>query len=370
MKILYTNFHSSPNINGHTTYITTLSRNLITKHSVHVATPPGSALHRIANEIDGVIVHDMTFYSRLYRLPSCASRLRSLIVKEDFDVIHVNGSADHKIAMVATRFMKRKPKIVFTKHNDMPVKFWGSFIRSRFGTDAVIAVCAHVENILQNSPYGKQTIFKVLNGISTDHYAPVSEEQKTEMRLRLFGSQHTHKIIIGSNAGTSDYKNWMDMVRAVSSLDPMRRNLFHVAIAGGAITSEDLREIEKLGMLASFTYAGMLDDVRCFISSIDIGFVLSSRVETISFACREMMSCAKPVIVAAYSGLPENITEGKDGWVVGVNSTAEVSRILSEIADQKFDFIKMGLEARGKAQREFGLNRFIRKTEDIYMVEQ
>ncbi|TFL14037.1 glycosyltransferase family 1 protein [Pusillimonas caeni] len=366
MKILYTNFHNSPDINGHVTYISTLLKNLNGRHALYVATPAESALYRIAQEIAGTRVFAMPFRSSIHRIPRYAKKLRAILKQEQIDVVHVNGSTDHKVALAASKFLKNRPKIIFTKHNDVPIKFIGSLLRARLGTDAIIAVCTHVKHMLKDSQYKEIPLYTIPNGVDTSYFTPASEAEIKECRKRIFGDAFAHKFVVGSNAGTSDYKNWMDMIRAVAKLDPMKRNMFHVAVAGAPIKDEQLREIESLSMTENFTYVGMLDDVRCFNQAIDIGYVLSSRVETISFACREMMACGKPVIVTDYSGLPENISDRKDGWIVPIRSPEVVSKILAGITDQEFDLRAMGKEAREKASQHFGVEKFVEETERAY----
>src|SRR5690606_31393217 len=88
-------------------------------------------------------------------------------------------------------------------------------------------------------------------------------------------------------------------------------------VVAGAPPRQDLwDEVAACGLAGQVSYAGRLEDVRPMLAALDAGFVLSYRVETISFACREMMAMGKPVIVTRHAGLPENVTDGVDGWIV------------------------------------------------------
>ncbi|MBB1593408.1 aminopeptidase [Achromobacter sp. UMC46] len=367
MKILYTNFHVGPNVSGHAIYISRLAQNLVGRHSISVAAPPGCALLRLAADIPNVSTYPIAFSSRFYRMPTPARQLRALLELENFDVVHVNGSADHKLVILASLFLKRRPKIVFTKHNDQPISALSARIRTWLGTDHVIAVCDHVRRKLAKTAYASAGISTVFNGVDTKVFRPFNEKEGSGMRARYFGRELAGRIVLGSNAGTGDYKSWMDMVRAVARLPLIERETFHVAVAGGPISSADLAEIRGLGMEGRFSYVGMLDDVRPFISAIDVGFVLSHRVETISFACREMMASGKPVIVTEYAGLPENIARDKDGWVVPSRSPDSIASLLTQISQRKFDLSAMGVEARRKAEAEFDHVDFIQGTQRVYV---
>jgi glycosyltransferase involved in cell wall biosynthesis len=110
----------------------------------------------------------------------------------------------------------------------------------------------------------------------------------------------------------------------------------------------------------------MLADVRPVISAIDVGFVLSHDVETISFACREMMAMGKPVLLSNYAGLPENITAGREGWLVPVKDPPAVAAALQKILERRSTLPAMGAAARVRALAQFGLDLFVERTEAVY----
>jgi glycosyltransferase involved in cell wall biosynthesis len=366
MKILYTNFHCASGVGGHTSYIVRLASALAQRHSVSIAAPGSSALQRIGRELPGVQTHVQEFPNRFYKLPAAVRQLKRLLTAQQYDIVHVNGSSDHRLVLLASLMLRRRPKIVLTKHNDHRISETTAWVRILAGTDHVIAVCDHVKRKLARSPYARKGVTRVFNGIDTHGFTPAVEAARPALRAKYFQSEMPHRIVLGSNAGTSDYKGWMYMVRAVAQLPPTLRDRFHVAVAGGRPSAAALDEVLALGMQEQFTYVGDLDDVRPFLAAIDVGFVLSHRTETISFACREMMASGKPVVVTAHSGLPENITPGIDGWVVPPRSVAAISVVLRSLVSQAQDTARMGVAARSKAVREFGIERFVDGTEHVY----
>ena len=104
-----------------------------------------------------------------------------------------------------------------------------------------------------------------------------------------------------------------------------------VLIAGEPPDEDQLRCVESLGMQDRVIFVGLLG--MCARSWRRwTCFVLSSRLETISFACREMMAMGLPVVVSDVGGLPENVEDGVDGWVVPACVPAAVSEVLREAA--------------------------------------
>ena len=114
MKILYTNFHSGDG-GGHTTYILNLVRVLSRRHQVAVAAPRSSRLYQSARNMPGVDAFDFEFRNTLGCMTGTALTLRRLIELNGYDVVHVNGSADHRVAGLATLGMSRKRPRIATR---------------------------------------------------------------------------------------------------------------------------------------------------------------------------------------------------------------------------------------------------------------
>ncbi len=119
-------------------------------------------------------------------------------------------------------------------------------------------------------------------------------------------------------------------------------------------------------MQENVLFPGYLDDVRDFIGLADVGFVLSTDVETISLACREMMAMAKPVLVSDFSGLRENICDDVDGWISAKGDISSIEIKVGLIVAEQNRLGMMGLRAREKAVSDFGADEFARKTADVY----
>lgn len=362
MNILYTNFHTSPGVGGHTAYITRLIKGLIPNHSISVAVPESSALYRLASQLDTVTTFPQNFPSKLSKLPAAIKTLRKILAENRFDIVHVNGTADHRMVMLALIGLKKRPYVVFTKHNDHSVVSWGSRIRARFGTDHTIAVCDYVAKNLENSPYVKTKISTILNGVDTTFFSNKADFACYDRCEQSWEG----KIILGSHAGTAEYKGWIYLVRAFARLNPEQSNKFHIVLAGAKPPANLVDEVKQLNLDDRFSYVGHLEDVRPFLNVIDIGFVLSHRVETISFACREMMAMSKPVIVTCHAGLPENVTHGVDGWIIPPRDPVALAQLLQDFLDEKYDFSKIAQAARRRSELFFGHEKFVSLTENIY----
>lgn len=366
MKLLFTNFHDGDG-GGHTTYVLALAAALAGRHQVMVAAPPGSRLLREAARLEGVQLRAQPFPNGLNRLAArwrACRQLRQLLREQAFDLVHVNGSADHRLVMAARRGLARRPRIVLTKHNSKPMRGIGHWWRARRGTDQVIAVCDYTRRALTASPYRRCRLATVHNGVDTEHFSPWPPLAAQPERRRHLGDQPV--LLLGSNAGTALYKGWTDLVEALALLPLPQREQVHLLIAGRPPSAAVQGRIAELGLDGQVHFPGLLDDVRPAIAALDAGFVLSWDVETISFACREMMAMGKPVLVSEYAGLPENIRPGVDGWCVPPRDRPAMAKLLLQLLQTRAELPAMGAAARQHAERDFGLARFVERTEAVY----
>lgn len=364
MKLLYTNFHTGDG-GGHTTYIRELAAALASRHEVHVAAPPGSRLNREARLLPGVHVLDQPFPNGLNKWRArrrALTQLASYLGEQAFDVVHVNGSADHRLVLAA--MPAKRPMLVWTKHNSKPVGGLGARLRARH-TDQVIAVCEYTRRELLHTAYRRCRLDTVYNGVDLVHWAPWSAEEIVEQRRRWAGSDE-HALLLGSNAGTASYKGWMDLVEAIATLPSDLQRQVRVLIAGVPPKPEEIAQVSALGLADRVVFPGVLTDPRPLVAALDAGFVLSYDVETISFACREMMAMGKPVLLTEYAGLPENVEAGIDGWLVPVHDRPAMAAAVRNLLAHRDTLPRMGKAAAMHAERDFGLPLFVERTEAVY----
>lgn len=364
MKILYTNFHRR-NGGGHVTYILSLLRTLGQDHDLTLATPASSRLYRYAQDVPGIAVVDMSYSSRPQRMVAEVRRLRRLLKAGRYDVVHVNASADHRHVMLACIGLRPRPRIIWTKHNDHPVRSLGHWLRARLATDGVIAVSAFVHCMLLQSPYRRVPLHVIRHGVDTDYFSPPSPGQKQAWRVGLFGVEAGDVFVLGSSGGTDEDKGWLDLVAAIARLPAGLRDKVRVVVAGDPPTGYRKQRVEESGVSGQIVFPGLVDDVRPILGACDAGFVLSYR-EALSYACRETLSLGLPTLVSDAGGLPENVEDGVDGWVVPARGVARIAAVVAHMLESPENIAAMAEAAREKSVAEFNLSLFAQRTLAAY----
>jgi L-malate glycosyltransferase len=362
MRILFCNFHEGHG-GGQDTYLLSLIKALKTKHRVAIACPSSARLY---SALESEIACFAINYKAIFRhgclgfkqLPT----FKRWIAKHNFDIIHVNGSAEHRTLLLIYPFLKHRPKLILTKHNALRIK-WGALLRMQHFTDAIIAVSQSTRLHLGQAGVNASLIRTIPNGIDTEFYQPISNKQKISLRQQYH--LNSDDFIFVSNAGTAECKNWPMLLAAIAALPCALKSKIKVIIAGKQPKQEQLKIVNKLSLGEHVMFTGLLTDTRAWMTLGDVGFVLSNTQETISFACREMMAMGLPVIVSNYGGLPENISADRDGWIVPTNNISALTRCLITILTQA-NLAQMAKRAREKAVKNFDKQSFIDATLTLY----
>jgi len=360
ISILVTNFHPFGG-GGHATYVNSLVCNAPEDLSIEVASPATSLIYSFAS-LNSVACYPIDFPGKLRELRMILTNLlkiRELVVKNRYDIIHCNGSPDHRLVMLMLLTLRAplRPKVVFTKHNSFPVKN-SIFTRWRYisHTDFIITVCSEQKVQLEPLLRGGTPTTTISNGVCLRRFRPVPSNRKAALRGQ-FGIPN-HKLVFVSCAGSALHKGWQYLASVVAN-DPA----VAVIVLGNKPPPHQLETLFEKGMPDNLWFPGNKDDVRPYLWAADVGFVLSTSVETISFACREMMATGLPALVSDAGCLPQNVDE-HSGWVVARGSCDSVSEILPLIKSANLE--KMQKSARKRAEKFFDIQTFKNRTYETY----
>ena len=365
MNILYTNFHPG-NGGGHTTYLTYLFNGVLLQSiNAFIAAPEASKLNKDLKKNNPARVFDIDFPGKpkeIVNIIRSIKKLKKIIIKEQINIVHVNGTPDHKVVMLCKWFYKLNFRIIRTKHDSFKIKqnWFANKLYGKYTDQMIVVSNFQYDQVITNDLQKKTTV--IHNGIDLEYFHP---REKSEAMMRQFNIQDTD-IVFVSVAGTALHKGWQFLVEAASNLDDELRSRIKIVLVGNSPKNEVVEQyINQIDMQDNVIFTGFMDDVREAVSIADIGFVLSIGVETISFACREMMAMGRPVLVSDYAGLPENIDNNQDGWVVEQKSASQIQKFLQKI--KRLDLIEFSNSANQKANQDFGLDEFINKTSQVYL---
>ncbi len=140
----------------------------------------------------------------------------------------------------------------------------------------------------------------------------------------------------------------------------------HLVIAGADEMPEEPSALAvALGIRDRVHLLGRRSDMPEVLSSLDV-FVLPSESEGMSNAILEAMAMQLPVVVTAVGGAPEQVEEGRSGYLVQYpDSAAMAARVVDLLGDEPLR-ARIGKAARTRVVSAYSAAGMVRQIEDLY----
>jgi glycosyltransferase involved in cell wall biosynthesis len=101
-------------------------------------------------------------------------------------------------------------------------------------------------------------------------------------------------------------------------------------------------------------FLGVRDDVHDILPGLDIS-CLSSVHEGVPLVLAESMAAAVPVVATACGSVPDMVTDGVEGFVVGVGDHDALADRLIALASDPHLRRRLGAAGRDRARRQFDI---------------
>jgi len=164
------------------------------------------------------------------------------------------------------------------------------------------------------------------------------------------------------------YKGHRLVFQALAALPEPIRNTFIYLIAGqGRDMSRLQHDAEALGLARVVRWLGYVPeaDLPELYRSADL-FALCTRedhdqpdVEGFGLAFLEAQACGIPVVGTRTGGIPDAVSEGRGGWLIGQDDLAALTAILARLVEAPENFRQMGQTARQRVESECTWERYM-----------
>ncbi len=331
---------------------------------ISVVMPKGSLLkERVERfgvkvyEIDGMADKSLDF--------GAIGRLKTVIKKENPDIVHTHGSMSGRIAG-----RQCGKKVIYTRHSAFPVsprikKGIGRFINKTVNehyADRIIAVSPATAENLTDGGISESLIDIVLNGVEP---VALKTPEETEKKREEFGILHG-EFTAGIMARIEDYKGHLDILGAAKILKDGGRK-FKILIAGtGGFEGEVRKKIGELGLEDRVLMLGFVDDVSSVLSMLDVQLNASYGTEATSLALLEGFSAGIPAVVSDYGGNPWLVEDGVNGYIFKTRDTCGLADALGRLMDRPDILESMKAQARRIYNEKFTGKIFAENIEKIY----
>lgn len=140
-------------------------------------------------------------------------------------------------------------------------------------------------------------------------------------------------------------------------------------IAGdGPLRSSLQKQTEEMGLKDQVVFMGFQEDMKAFLSGIDI-FVLSSHYEGFGLVLVEAMAAGLPVVATDVGGVSEVIVDGKTGIVVPPGQEDELALGIEYFLRHPSLAYRYGQDGRVRAMENFSRQQMVARHLELYHTE-
>lgn len=291
-------------------------------------------------------------------------RLCMFFRRHSFDLVHVNGSYQFKVALAA-----KLAGIPFVWHlndtqMDAIVKKICTVIAKHCASGFIVTGKRVYEYYIRGTALEQKPFFEIQVPVDTTVFDP----NHVVPDKRVNQSQGIKIVTVSGINPTKGLEYFIEM--AANLLQRHNDLVFFVA---GAEFSSQRKYYQYLKKLVSSTmltdnnliFVGMIDNVPSFLQSADI-FVFTSISESGPAAVWEAMSMGKAVVTTDVGSVSQYIEDGVSGFIVPIQDSKALTEKVELLLDNPALRQKMGAEARIVAQKNLDLSLAAQKHAFFY----
>jgi glycosyltransferase involved in cell wall biosynthesis len=188
---------------------------------------------------------------------------------------------------------------------------------------------------------------------------------RKQLRLRN-GDQ-----LVGIVGNLSPVKGQLELIRAFAKTRQRIPNLALLVVGstlfnrGDGYQKQLSAEVRTLGLDHCVRFLGQRNDVPAIMGALDL-LVMNSRSEAFPLVALEGMAAGVPVLATAVGGLPELITNEKNGWLVALGDEEKLIEGIATLLEQRELSARLATQARQHVTQNFPVHRFIARIEAVY----
>ncbi len=281
-------------------------------------------------------------------------RLKKLIQKEAYDIVHFHTKRAHGLALWLWR-ARPGVRYVVTRRMDYPVKrnwYHNRLYNSR--VDGVVAISDKIREVLIEGGVQAEKIRVIYSGIELGRFHP-----------EALGDRTSHRPTIGTVAVLEPRKGHRYLLEAARILqDQGIRPRILLAGEGKEKAYLEQRAV-RIGVQRDVVFLGFVSNIPSFLNGIDL-FVLPSLNEGLGVSVIEAMAAGKPVVASLVGGVPELVQHRLTGLLVPPGDPQALAQALAQLLGDPSLMDSMGAMARKRVQRDLTMEQMAKKNEEFY----
>ncbi len=289
-------------------------------------------------------------------------RLRAMLKRERFDVVHFHTSRAHSMAPFARGFARA---LVVTRRMDYrPNRWFAPYLYNR-AVDGVVAISGGVADSLAAAGVERERVTVVHSGVDCERFRPPTSEERAGARSALGIS--AGEFLISAVGALEARKGHRYLIEAIGRLaaggNPVKVKCL---IAGqGSIYEILRREIALVRSADRIKLIGKIDDPRELLRASDV-FAMPSLKEGLGVAALEAMASGLPIVASDVGGLREVIQHDRTGIIVPPENPAAIGSAIGRLMESAELRAQMGAAARARVVENYSMEKMSARTLALY----
>jgi glycosyltransferase involved in cell wall biosynthesis len=288
-----------------------------------------------------------------------------ILRKNRIDIIHTHGYKETLLGGGAARLSRIKG-IVRTHHGKGVID--GVFhhrliekVNSNFFSDVLISVSDDLRQFLIANGYRRDKITVIHNGILSRDVEPSisADRQKDELKLERGA------FVIGTLGRMVAVKGHKYFLVGAKRVLEKHENVVFVIAGDGPLMQETRQEVNQLGIEKKVRLIGFRNDPFNILNMFDI-FVMTSLHEGIPMVLLEAMCLGKPIIATKVGGIPEIISDRRNGLLILPMDPEEFASKCIELIGDSALRDQLSNNARNDFISHYDVGRVAEKVEQLY----
>lgn len=348
---------------GGETQVLGLTRELTADgHRAELICDPAGRLWERARAL-GIVCHALRIRNALD--VAAAMRLRAMLARERYDVVHFHTSRAHSMAPFADSYARA---LVVTRRMDYrPNRLFAPYLFGR-AVDGVAAISRGVADALGAAGVARSRVTIIPSGVDCAHFRPPSPSERAAARAAL--GVCDGEIAVGTLGALEARKGHRDLLAALAALTAREPaapapSLVCMIAGDGSLRDELARDASRLGIAERLRMLGRIDDSRALLWALDV-FAFPSLKEGLGVAMLEAMACGLAVVASRTGGIGDVVDDGRTGLLVAPGDAGALASALGRLAEDGAARAALGAAARTSVAETFSMAAMARRTLELY----
>ncbi len=318
-------------------------------------------------DYDFVKVHRVSVVEYpLFKYPpytvALATEMADVTDREQLDLLHVHYSLPHSTAAQLARGVTGIPYITTLHGSDVTIlgvdpAYERVNTMSVESSDAITAVSQFMADQAHKAMGIEKEIHVIPNFVDHVKYQPAPCE--------LIESRDDNDITLIHVSNFRPVKRVEDIVYSMCVLTKEVPNARLILVGDGPDRHRVERLIDKLDLKKNIRLMGYRNDIPELLRCAD-ALVMASETESAPLTILEAMSIGLPVIASKVGGIPEQIQDGHNGFLVPVKRPGAIAEAAMKLnADTKLQ-MKMAENARKTVLEKYTVDKVLDQYMKVY----